>query len=83
MPKLLYPTAALSFLAQNCVPETEICQANTVLVTDFQTFYRVPPRSVYLYYLALKVKSAFAAPPAATVTLAVWVPRSSCHAVTV
>jgi len=83
MPKLLHLTAALSFLAQNCVPETEICQANTALIAEFQIFNLVPPRLVYLYYLALKVKSAFAAPPAATVTLAVWVPKSSCHAVTV
>src|SRR5579872_2560812 len=34
-------------------------------------------------YFALKVKSAFAACPPATVTFAVCVPRSSCHAVTV
>src|SRR5208282_1303597 len=34
-------------------------------------------------YLPLKVKSAVAAAPPATVTFAVCVPRSSCHAVTV
>src|SRR5580704_13944691 len=35
------------------------------------------------FYFALNVKLAAPAPPAATVTFWVWVPRSSCHAVTV